>query len=177
MTAAEVRYGHWPSPITADSVAAAGTSYDEALFAGSTLCWLEGRSDRSGGSVLVCWDQTGGVRDILPEWANVESEIYGFGSGAWAAAGGSVWFCDAAGQRIRCLTAGSAADPTLLLDTACEGIRYGDLQATPDGHWLVCVREHAGRHEQGGPISSRSTSAAVHRSCLPTGRTSPPAPG
>jgi len=41
---------------SADLVAAAGTSYDEVSFTGSTLCWLEGRSDRVGRSALVCWD-------------------------------------------------------------------------------------------------------------------------
>jgi len=41
-------------------------------------------------------------------------------------------------------------EPVLLVDSVEAGVGYGDLQASPDGGWLVCVRERIGEHGNPG---------------------------
>lgn len=141
---AQVPYGRWPSPVSAQVAAAATVAVDEVGFGGDGLWWLESRPAEAGRTALVGWSQTAGRREVSPDGADVGSAVYGYGGGTWTANGSGVWWCDQRDGRIWHRTDRRPAPPVDLgldLGPGSAGARYADLQATPGGQDVVCVRE------------------------------------
>jgi dipeptidyl aminopeptidase/acylaminoacyl peptidase len=144
VTPVEIPYGRWPSPISADSAAAAAAPVDEVRFADGELLWLEGQGGRTA---LVGWSEVGGRREVSPPGADVGSNVYGYGGGAWAAGGGSVWFCDQRDGRIWRTAPGRSPAPVTRPDDGPVRSRYADLHAAAGGGQVVCVREREENRE------------------------------
>lgn len=144
MTPVEVPFGRWPSPISAESAAAAAAPVDEVGFANGELLWLEGQGGRTA---LVGWSEVRGRREISPPGADVGSDVYGYGGGAWAAGGGSVWFCDQRDGRIWCIVPGRSPVPVSRSDEGPVRSRYADLYVTAGGGQVVCIRERGENRE------------------------------
>ncbi len=125
-------------------VAQASTSYDAARIRAADMFWIEGRPD--GRDVLVRWTAEHGSQDITPDGFSVASYVHEYGGGAWAADGDTVWFCNAADQRVYQQTAG-AVIPVTPAPPRPGAIRYADLRIDPHRNLLWAVRE---RHEADG---------------------------
>jgi dipeptidyl aminopeptidase/acylaminoacyl peptidase len=138
---AEVPYGRWPSPISAQAAAAATVAVDEVAFAADgALRWLQSRPDQGDRTALIGWSPAAGRREISTDGVDVGSAVYGYGGGTWAAGGGTVWFCEQGDGRVWHGTGDHAATP-VDLGRGSAGARYADLEVTPDGRDVVCVRE------------------------------------
>ena len=96
------------SGLRADRVAQASTSYDAARILPDGVFWVEGRPD--GRDVLVRWTHEQGSQDVTPDGFSVGSYVHEYGGGAWAAADGVAWFCNAEDQRVY-RVAGSEVTP------------------------------------------------------------------
>jgi dipeptidyl aminopeptidase/acylaminoacyl peptidase len=129
------------SGLRADRVAQASTSYDAARIRPDGVFWVEGRPDSV--DVLVRWTHEHGSQDLTPEGFSVASYVHEYGGGAWAAADGVVWFCNAEDQRVYRVAAGEVR-PVSPAGAVPGAIRYADLTVHPGGGWLWAVRE---RHE------------------------------
>jgi len=140
VTLAEVPYGWWPSPISAQA-AAASVAVDEVGFADGGQWWLESRPDEGGRTVLVGWRASTGRWEVSPDGADVGSAVYGYGGGTWSAAGGGLWFCDQRDGQLWHGTDRPTATPVDPGGHGSTGARYADLQAHADGRGVVCVRE------------------------------------
>jgi dipeptidyl aminopeptidase/acylaminoacyl peptidase len=127
-------HGLWPSPLTPAAMAGA-LRLDDLAWAddGDTLVWLEGR-DSTG--VLVARSGDDAARDLTTSEVDVRGGV-GYGGGAFAVHGKTVFFCERQGRhhrleleagRPRPLTPpfGKAASPTV----------------SPDGEWVVYVHTH-----------------------------------
>ncbi len=125
-------------------VAQASTSYNAVRISAPDVFWIEGRTD--GRDVLVRWTAEHGSQDITPDGFSVASYVHEYGGGAWAAVGDTVWFCNAADQRIY-RTAAHGAVPVSPPPPEPGAVRYADLSVDANRRWLWCVRE---RHEPGG---------------------------
>lgn len=133
--------------LPAGLAARAGISYDAARIFPWGVFWVEGRA--GGRDVLVRWTPRHGSQDITPAGMSVASRVHEYGGGAWTAADGTVWFCNAADQRLYRLTAGGAV-PVTPAPPRPGAIRYADMRADPAGRHLWSVRE---RHEPGGVVN------------------------
>jgi dipeptidyl aminopeptidase/acylaminoacyl peptidase len=142
-------YGRWASPLAAADVARAKLSLSDLRSDGEALYWLESRPAERGRVVLVRADASGPV-DHSPEDVSIRSRVHEYGGGAVClvpgrAPGGfayvdqadqRVWLCDGRG-------AGSGATlPRPLTQLPGQGtVHHGGLTATPDGDWVLAVRE------------------------------------
>jgi dipeptidyl aminopeptidase/acylaminoacyl peptidase len=144
-------YGSWASPISAELVAAGGVSLDEVRVAGGHLYWVEGRP-LEGGRQVVCRARPGGAaEDLVPEGFNARTRVHEYGGGAYAVAGGTLFFSNFADQRLYRLDPGAGGPrPVTPEPPAPAAHRYADACPTPDGRRLVCVRE---RHDGGEVVN------------------------
>ena len=164
----EVRpYGEWPSPITARVISEGTTSVGEVVPDGDCLWWSEHRPSTGSTAIMHLCAGEDEAFQATPAEANVRTRVHEYGGGAWWAEGGVCYYSDDTDGCLRKIAgcggdggsdggnsgASETAEPVLLTQNE-EGFadRWADMRLTPDGEWLVCVRE---RHRTG-------TSEAAH---------------
>ena len=138
-------YGTWHSPITPEMVTEAGIRLGEIKTDGPDVYWLEGRPAEGGRNVIVRLAEPGPV-DVTPEGYNVRNRVHEYGGAAYGVNDGVVYFSNFADQRIYRLKIGEQPDPVTADPDIPAGDRFADGRFTPDGRFLVCVRE---RHVEG----------------------------
>lgn len=132
-------YGTWPSPISAQTLAAQGLRLSGVGVAGEDIYWIEGRPHEGGRNVLVRLAADGRRLDLTPAGFNTRTRVHEYGGGAYLVDGPAVYFSNYADQRVYRIDVEGAAAPQAL---------------TPEGQWfyadfavdrargrLVCVRE------------------------------------
>jgi dipeptidyl aminopeptidase/acylaminoacyl peptidase len=141
-------YGSWPTPVTSELVVRAAARLGEVVVDGTDVWWAESRPSEGGRTVLVRRSADGTTTDLLPPPWNARTRVHEYGGGAWAVAGGNVWFTDLADQRLYLLAAGSSEPVAVTPEPELPaGVRHADLQVTPDGAAVIAVRE---THAAGG---------------------------
>jgi dipeptidyl aminopeptidase/acylaminoacyl peptidase len=141
-------HGSWPTPITSEVVVAQAVSLSGVQVDGSALIWSEGRPDEGGRTALVRRNADGRLEELLGEGQNARTAVHEYGGGAWWARDGVVWFAEWQDQRLyRRDPHGGRCEPLTPEPEVPRGDRYADGVLTPDGAWIVCVREH---HPAGG---------------------------
>ncbi|WP_217181401.1 prolyl oligopeptidase family serine peptidase [Streptomyces sp. AC495_CC817] len=121
-------FGSWPSPFTAASVAASAPRIDGARFVGDEIWW--GESVPADGGRMTVRSSSGG--EVLPAPWSARSRVHEYGGGAWTAdADGTLYFVNAADQRIHRLSPGAAPVPLTPSGPAHGGLRlqHGRLLA------------------------------------------------
>jgi dipeptidyl aminopeptidase/acylaminoacyl peptidase len=135
-------YGSWPSPITSDFLVQQVVSLSEVLVDDGSLWWIEGRPQEAGRQVVVRRDPSGRIADVLPEGFSARTRVHEYGGGAYLVHRGVLFFSNLPDQRLWRLDPGEQT-PRPVTPEPPEGtsMRYADGVATPDGRWIVCVRE------------------------------------
>jgi dipeptidyl aminopeptidase/acylaminoacyl peptidase len=149
--AATVPFGSWPSPISAELVAAGGVSLDEVRVAGSDVLWVEGRP-LEGGRQVICRAADGHQEpeDLVPEGFNARTRVHEYGGGSYATHGGTLFFSNFGDQRLYRRDPGPGRPRPITPEPPSPAAhRYADACPTPDGRLLVCVRE---RHQRDGEV-------------------------
>ena len=142
-------FGEWDSPIAPRDMATGGLQLLSPAYASNgSLFWLEGRPTDAGRVVVVERTVGGLVRDWTKSPFNVRSRVHEYGGGAyWLTQGEDgnplLWFVDFVTQRVF-RQAGSDRDPVGVTEETAARHRYADGVVTPNGDWIVAVRE---RHE------------------------------
>ena len=157
MTVSVAAYGSWPSPITADALVAGAAAIDEVRVDGADIWWAESRPDQGGRVAVLRWRE-GATTEITPPEANVRTLVHEYGGGSWTVADRCLYWVDFGDQILRRTDEGGA---TALLTPAPEvprGDRYADLAVTPDGRWVLCVRE---RHGSGSEPANELVAVAA----------------
>ena len=114
---------------------------------GPDVWWSEGRPTEGGRTQLVRRAAGEEPQDVLPEGWNARTQVHEYGGGAWTVRDGVLWFSAWADQRIYRLDVGAGqAVPQPVTPNPIEprALRYADADLSPDGAWLVCVRERHG---------------------------------
>ena len=142
---AAVPYGSWKSPVTPDLITAGSVKLGELQVDGEDLYWLEGRPSEGGRYVIVRRSSDGTIRDAIPEGFNARNAVHEYGGGAYAVQNGTIYFSNWDDQRLYRLIPGSRPEPITPEPSIARGDRYADLEVTPDGRYIVCVRE---RHHE-----------------------------
>jgi len=142
-------YGRWASPLTAAEVARGKLSFSEIQSDGEALYWLEARPAEAGRVVLVRAGPGDPPQDHSPRGVSIRSRVHEYGGGAVALVPGwgpgAFAYVDLVDQRVW-LSEGAGRAPRALTPSPPAGTvrRHGGLGATPDGDWVLAVRESAG---------------------------------
>ncbi|HEY9292682.1 MAG TPA: prolyl oligopeptidase family serine peptidase, partial [Microlunatus sp.] len=160
-----LRYGTWPSPITAESLTEGVLGLGAAAFDGSDLYWLQS-SPTDGGRVSL-WRRRDGVEtELTPAPYDVRSRVHEYGGGAFAVAASTsrprsemtrVVFSNFGDGQLFVIT-DDEPEPRAL--TAASQLRYGALRVSGDHDLLIAVREdhRDGDHEPVNTVIARRLS-------------------
>ena len=96
----EAPYGSWESPVTADLIVAGATTLGQIALDGDDVYWVEMRPRESGRNVIVRRTPGGQTADVTPPPFNVRTRVHEYGGGAFAVAGGTVYFTNFDDQRL-----------------------------------------------------------------------------
>lgn len=128
---------------------------------GDVLWWLEQRPAEGGRQVACRWEPGGQIAEVTPPGFNVRTRVHEYGGGAYVAHRGTVWFANFSDQRLYRQAPGGAAEPVTPPPAAPGRLRYADACMTPDGAWLICVRERHDADHSGGDDSGTVTNELV----------------
>ncbi|HEX7096554.1 MAG TPA: S9 family peptidase [Acidimicrobiales bacterium] len=132
-----MRYGSWPSPITAELVVQGAATITEVVVDGDDVWWAEARPTEGGRVAVLRRDRSGAIREVAPPDANVRTRVHEYGGGAWWVRDGVLVYSDHADQQLRRID----PDGSTRELTSMPRARFADGRVTPDGRWYVCVRE------------------------------------
>jgi dipeptidyl aminopeptidase/acylaminoacyl peptidase len=155
----ERAFGSWPSPlapavVVAGSVSLGGPAWEPTGDdASGWLWWSELRPAEKGRVQLVRRQigpdasAIGDAVDVLPEGFSARTRVHEYGGGAWWLGGpdhpGTVFFTNWDDQRLhRFEVGGGPPEPMTPEPEEPHALRYADGEVTPNGRWIVCVREH-----------------------------------
>lgn len=136
-------YGSWPTRITSELVVAQAVRLYDAKTDGEDLIWAEARPSEGGRTALVRRSPDGSRTELLDRQANARTAVHEYGGGAWWIRDGVVWFAQWADQRLYRRDPDTGRSTALTPEPeAPNGDRYADGDVSPDGNWIVCIREH-----------------------------------
>jgi dipeptidyl aminopeptidase/acylaminoacyl peptidase len=157
-------YGSWPSPITADLIVEASVSIGE-LWVGTDDVWWSELRPQEGGRVAIVRHRPGGERlDVLPTDLSARTRVHEYGGGAWWLHDDALFIANWTDQRLHRIDADSVPRVLTPKPPTPAGARYADGRVTPDGRWIVCVRELHGSAEADEPANAEPVNeiVAVH---------------
>lgn len=134
-------YGSWLSPFKASLLASAGVGLGTPWIDGTDVYWLETRPLEKGRAALVRYTSDGQVVDAIPGEFNVRTTVHEYGGGAYVVHQGEIYFSHFADQRLYRYLPGGMPTPITPEPETPRGARYADGRLTPDGQWIICVRE------------------------------------
>jgi dipeptidyl aminopeptidase/acylaminoacyl peptidase len=132
-------YGTWRSPISAEMVSVEGISLVQPRLEGGAVYWLEGRPSEGGRTVLVRAAPSSDPVDLTPEAYDVRTTAHEYGGGAYLIHEGTAFFSNFEDQRL--YRQDEDGDPVPITPASGGRDRYADGRITPDGRWLISVRE------------------------------------
>ena len=136
-------YGSWRSPITADLLVEKVVRLGSVSAVGDDVYWVEGRPSEGGRQQLVRRGPDGAPVDVLPDGFAVRTLVHEYGGRSYVVGDdGTVFFSNFADQRLYRLPPGGS-EPVALTDEPLPAmsVRFADPVVSPDGAWVVCVRE------------------------------------
>ncbi len=133
----EAGCGTWRSQVGAGLVAGKTTALSMLRADGTSLLWLESRPAEGGRVVLCRQEGATPVQEVTPPPFDVGSRVHEYGGGGYASSGGRIAFSHRPDGSLWLIEPGSA--PRAICTVA--GLRFADLCFTPDGRWLIAVRE------------------------------------
>jgi dipeptidyl aminopeptidase/acylaminoacyl peptidase len=148
MSQTEAPYGTWRSPIDGDAVARdSGWTYSMPTVSGGDVYWSESRPLEGGRDAIVVRRSGAAPADAIPADCSARTRVHEYGGGEFTVHDGTVFFCHDADQRIHRVDGDKAPRPITPEPATPFGLRYADLRVTPDGRWIVGVRERDGDPE------------------------------
>ena len=132
-------YGTWRSPISAEMVSAGGVTLSKPWLEDGSVYWQESRPAEGGRSTLMHAAPFSEPVEVTPPGFNVRTTVHEYGGGAYLIHQGTVFFSNFPDQRLYRQELG--ADPVAITPESGGRNRYADGRVTPDGRWLICVRE------------------------------------
>jgi dipeptidyl aminopeptidase/acylaminoacyl peptidase len=151
-------YGTWKSPVTAAALVEAAVRLSDVEVAGDRVYWNEGRPSEAGRQVIVSLAPGEAPADAIPPGMSARTQVHEYGGRCYALHDEVLVFSNWADQRL--WTLGGAGDPAPLTppSPSPRAHRYADPVITPDGRWVICVRE---RHQDDGRVDNDLVAVAL----------------
>lgn len=145
-------FGSWPSPITTDLLVAGATGLTDVWVEadGDTVWWSETRPSEGGRTAVCRRGADGELTEVTGPADDARSRVHEYGGGAWWVHGGELFWVHGADQRIRRRRPGAPAVELTPEPPRERSLRYADGRVSPDGRWVVCVRETHAEGVDGG---------------------------
>jgi dipeptidyl aminopeptidase/acylaminoacyl peptidase len=146
--------------------AEAGVRHSEPCFGDDgSAWWLERRPTDEGRTTLVRDGE-----DVTPPGVDVRTLVHEYGGGAWCLYGDTAFYSDFEDQRLYRLEPG--ARPFAITPEPPEpgSVRYADGRVSPDGRWVVCVRETHGGSEPRNELVAVPADGEGEQRVLASGR-------
>ncbi|HEX6230078.1 MAG TPA: S9 family peptidase [Actinomycetota bacterium] len=140
-------FGTWRSPIDAALAARAATGLTEPRIDRGIVYWVERRPAEDGRTVIVRADPWSEPSDVIPPGYYARTLVHEYGGGAYAVRDGVVFFSNYHDQRLYRVDPPGEPTPITPEPPEPRSLRYADADVSPDGRWLVCVRERHGGDE------------------------------
>ncbi len=135
-------YGSWPSKLTPEVVAQAGTKISGVYYYQGQVYWTESRPAESGRQTLCRKNEVGQIIELLPGGFSIKSRVHEYGGGALCLVGQDEFiFCNDDDQRLYRVSPNAAPVAVTAKPEQKRGERYTDLLLHPDQTGLVGVRE------------------------------------
>ncbi len=138
-------YGTWNSPITATMVTTAGVRLGDVAFQDDSAFWAEARPEDNGRVTIVKARPDGTQRDLTLAQFNPRTRVHEYGGGSWWVDDQYLYFVHWDDQRLYRVDHVNEKNNTPLPLTpepdVAQALRYADGCLSPDGQWIVCVRE------------------------------------
>ncbi|MGZ3183991.1 MAG: S9 family peptidase [Telluria sp.] len=132
--------GTWPSPITAEVVAAGSTPLSQLAVRGGDIFWLAGRASEAGRTTLLR-HRGGATRELTLAPFNVRTRVHEYGGGAVHVAADAVYFSHFADNALYVVR----GDDAPVRVAGREQLRFADFVLDAPRARLVSVCEdHAG---------------------------------
>jgi len=142
-------YGSWASIVSAADVASGGSLPTGVHAADGIVWWSETRPSEDGREAVVRRDADATLHEVVPAGFNVRTRVHEYGGGAWWVHEETVFATSWDDQRLYRIDPSGEPTPITPEPPTPQAWRYADGRVTPDGRWVVCIRE---RHE--GPDAS-----------------------
>jgi dipeptidyl aminopeptidase/acylaminoacyl peptidase len=118
-------FGHWPSPLTAASVAEGALRFGRVQVFDNAVYWSEGRPAEKGRAPVMRWSEKEGVLELLPAPYSARSRVHEYGGGEFTIAGGRLYFVNDADQDI--YEAGLTPGSSIARLTDLPDTRFADM--------------------------------------------------
>ncbi|MCU4182788.1 S9 family peptidase [Acidiferrimicrobium sp. IK] len=139
-------YGTWPSPITPALLTERAVGLSQVGVLGDRVVWNEARPSEAGRQVLVAARPGEPGEDLTPAGFSARTQVHEYGGRCWTVAGDAVVASNWDDQRLWRFAPGAPPEPLTEEPPQPRAFRYADPVATPDGRWVIAVRE---RHHDG----------------------------
>jgi dipeptidyl aminopeptidase/acylaminoacyl peptidase len=121
--------------------------------------WNEGRPSDAGRQVVVSATAGQPPEDVIPAGFSARSQVHEYGGRCYAVSAGAVVFSNWADQRLWLIRGpGEAPCPLTPEPDVPRGARFADPVVTPDGRWVICVRE---QHAADGQVDNDLVAVAL----------------
>lgn len=142
-------FGHWPSPVSAASVAEGALRFGRVQVYEDAVYWSESRPAERGRSPVMRWDSKGGVSELLPAPFSARSRVHEYGGGEFLIAEGRLFFVNDADQDVyESDLAKAPGEGAVKRLTDLPATRFADFAWDAGRKRLICVGEtHGARHE------------------------------
>ncbi len=135
-------FGHWPSPVTATSVAEGALRFGRVQAEGGAIYWSEGRPAEKGRAPVMRWSKEGGVSELLPAPYSARSRVHEYGGGEFLVAGGTLFFVNSDDQDVYAKDLAAGADTNCIRRlTDLPETRFADFAWDGPRKRLIAVGE------------------------------------
>ncbi|GAC1517128.1 MAG: S9 family peptidase [Acidimicrobiales bacterium] len=132
-------YGSWPSSITPELLVEQVVGLSDVTVDGDRVLWSELRPQEGGRVVLVA-----DGADLIDAPLSARTLVHEYGGRCTATRAGTVIFSNQSDQRLWKLGPDGATTAVTPEPDAPASVRFADPVMTPDGAWVVAVRERHG---------------------------------
>jgi dipeptidyl aminopeptidase/acylaminoacyl peptidase len=144
-------YGSWPSPLRAETIVERAAALGDLHVGPEDLWWSESRPDEGGRVAIVRHRPGGEAHDVLPPECSARTSVHEYGGGAWWLHEDVLFFVNWDDQRLYRVDPGSSPRPLTPASGTPAAARYADGSLTPDGRWVIGVRELHGSEGEAEP--------------------------
>jgi dipeptidyl aminopeptidase/acylaminoacyl peptidase len=147
LSSSTVPYGAWPSPITAEQVARGSVLLSESLAVGDATWWIEERPHEGGRYVVMRAGPGVEAMDVTPAPWSARTRVHEYGGGSFTVDEGVLFFTHDEDQRLYRQELDGRPVAISPDPPSPRAFRYADMDVSPDGSLIACVRERHGGSE------------------------------